>query len=489
MARLFILSRSGTDPVLGQIWQPHWAIIPDLGIDLLGTPLVRALGWAIAGKILLGLALLAPLLGAVAYSRAKFGHRLYWPMSAALMTYNLCFVLGFINYLLSLGAALAAAGLWQLLRERPPLARVLVGAALACGLFFIHFIGVAYLALLVGAAELSHIRKLYRSGTLTHLRVAMEVVVLCGSFVGPVLLWRLTPEGAHAPIHYLPPLAKTMFLPNPFLAYYFMPGLIVAACFMTAVIWTSRHAPCLVPEFWLVQSILLLAYFGLPFALGGATFVDTRIPLMVTLLLSAGINPTQGDAATPRWMPAILIVAFGIVLGSVLAVWAPRNQEAADLRATIASVPAGSRVLVAMPRFGAANPYWTDVSRRVLALGLLRIDYQLPAFIAIDRRAFWPLLFADPAQHPIRVRPPYDTLAVAQGVPPDLPDLMAQRSLDPDWPAPYLAGWQDHYQYLLVIDASAVRQVPEPLARWLQPVGTTSFASLFHIRSATDPRP
>src|SRR5206468_5615934 len=98
LARLFILANAGQDPVLDGIWQPHWAVIPDLGIDLLIPPLMRILPPFEAGKIMLALALLLPVAGTVAYSRAAFRERLYWPMMAGLMAYNLIFVLGFINY-------------------------------------------------------------------------------------------------------------------------------------------------------------------------------------------------------------------------------------------------------------------------------------------------------------------------------------------------------------------------------------------------------
>src|SRR5437762_2922065 len=51
LARLFILAKAGQDPVLDGIWQPHWAVIPDLGIDLLVPPLMHILPPLEAGKI------------------------------------------------------------------------------------------------------------------------------------------------------------------------------------------------------------------------------------------------------------------------------------------------------------------------------------------------------------------------------------------------------------------------------------------------------
>jgi hypothetical protein len=153
LARLVILAHAGRDPVLDRIWQPSWAVVPDLAIDILIPPLMHVMTPFAAGKIMLALALLMPLVGAVAYSRCAFGRRLYWPMTAALMAYNIIFVFGFINYLIALGAALMAAALWLHLRGRPIFVRALAGAACACALFFTHLMGLALFGVLVEAAE------------------------------------------------------------------------------------------------------------------------------------------------------------------------------------------------------------------------------------------------------------------------------------------------------------------------------------------------
>jgi len=106
LARLFILAQARHDPVPDGIWQPQRAVIPDLVIDLLAPPLTRIMTPFAAGKMMLALASLVPVAGAVACSRAAFGERLYRPMMAGVMAYNIVFVLGFINYLISLGGSL-----------------------------------------------------------------------------------------------------------------------------------------------------------------------------------------------------------------------------------------------------------------------------------------------------------------------------------------------------------------------------------------------
>src|SRR5258708_8233465 len=61
LARLFILAHAGQDPVLDGIWQPHWAVIPDLVIDLLAPPLMHIMTPFSPPTIIFSLSFLLPL--------------------------------------------------------------------------------------------------------------------------------------------------------------------------------------------------------------------------------------------------------------------------------------------------------------------------------------------------------------------------------------------------------------------------------------------
>jgi hypothetical protein len=87
LARMFVLAHPD-DPVLSRMYVPHWTIIPNLAIDLLIPPLMRVLPVYVAGRLMLAVALLLPMIGCAAYSRAVFGRRSLWPIASALMAYN-----------------------------------------------------------------------------------------------------------------------------------------------------------------------------------------------------------------------------------------------------------------------------------------------------------------------------------------------------------------------------------------------------------------
>jgi hypothetical protein len=486
LARLFILAQAGQDPVLDGIWQPHWAVIPDLVIDLLVPPLMHIMTPFAAGKMMLALALLMPVAGTVAYSRAAFGERLYWPMMAGLMVYNITFVLGFINYLISLGGALLAAAAWLSLRGKPMIVRALVGAACASALFFTHIMGVAFFALLVGAAEANELIA-RRGGVRIGIDAVRRASLLAASFVGPLLLWSLVPP--HTPTALGPQwwfVSKLYYFAGSFVAYQPLPGLFVAAAFFCiATFWMAKGRGRVGPGIPFAALALLATYICLPFSAAGGAFIDSRVPLMLTLALAAGISPPL----LPSWLrrgAAVTLAAVVIVEVCLVGiVWRAHEAEVAELRASIAPVPPGSRVLAVSAPFDRGSPYWRSAPPGLLALGRLRTDYHLPALVAIDRRAFWPLLFSDPSQHPITVRPPYDTLA-SQGRPPEVQSLVAERSLDPFWPAPYLQNWPANFDYVLVLNAEGVDDLPHVLPDKLQLLNRSRFAALLRVRKPAD---
>src|SRR6516165_10271316 len=70
LARLVLLAADPNDLVLGRIFTPHWAVIPDLAIDLIGPTLLHVLPVHVIGRLLLAGALLLNLAGVLALHRA-----------------------------------------------------------------------------------------------------------------------------------------------------------------------------------------------------------------------------------------------------------------------------------------------------------------------------------------------------------------------------------------------------------------------------------
>src|ERR1700684_2316344 len=72
LARFYVLAHPH-DPWLSRFYAPHWGVLPNLGLDVIGVALMKVAPVHFAGRIVLALSLVAPVFGAVLYARAAFG--------------------------------------------------------------------------------------------------------------------------------------------------------------------------------------------------------------------------------------------------------------------------------------------------------------------------------------------------------------------------------------------------------------------------------
>jgi hypothetical protein len=109
---------------------------------------------------------------------------------------------------------------------------------------------------------------------------------------------------------------------------------------------------------------------------------------------------------------------------------------------------------------------------------LLRADYHLPALLLIERRAFWPVLFANPAQQPIALRPKYARLAHEAHDIPSHAKLVA----DPDRGTAALGG----FDFVLMLEAGADHDPAGFVPKCLALLSQTDFAALYRVRHQRD---
>ena len=97
-----------------------------------------------------------------------------------------------------------------------------------------------------------------------------------------------------------------------------------------------------------------------------------------------------------------------------------------------------------------------------------------PALLLIERGAFWPLLFANPAQQPIRLRPAYARLAREVYDIPSHAELVAH-------PDSGCAGLRD-FDFVLMLEAGSDPDLSDFVPKCLSLVSQTDFAALFRVR-------
>jgi len=479
LARYFVLTNSD-DVILSKMYQPHWTILPNLGMDVLGVLVLHIADVHVGGRILLGLSLLAPVFGVVIYHRVVFRRYSYWPLASGLIAYNGIFFLGLMNFLLSLGLALIGGAAWIALHRSGYFwVRMAVGAFATVVIFFSHIFGVMLFALLIGGDEIEYFRKIRPPGTAPVGQLLSAAIATFVALTPAFALYLSSPlDDAAAALGDWYGIPKLWRILTPFMTT--NADLTILTAFMVFVALTlGRRKLAFAPGIPLIVGVLFIAFIVAPFSIKSGTLIAERFALMMGLLVLDSIQPclSSRDAAFTGSALAVLIFVRSIYVGTT---WIDHRRDLADVRAAIAHVQPGSRVLVARGQPG----YLTDVLPPERALpGVYRLDGNVAALLVIERKAFWPLLFADPIQQPLVVKPPFDRIAHPLAEPVEWKALAAE-TLVPK-PATYLEHWRDDFDNVLLIDPP-----PKMAAIYgLGPIYQGEYAQLYNIDHRQLPAP
>jgi hypothetical protein len=488
LARMDVLASLPSDPILARMYAVHWAIIPNLGLDLLIPPLLAVLPLFVAGRVAIGVAILLPVLGCVALHRATFGVRSYWPLLSAFAAYNVTLRLGFLNFLFAVGVALLATAAWVAWRDaRPRLAVGLAGLG-AVVAFFCHIMGPALMLLLLGCREIEATIAARGAGAALRIALPRRVGPLAAVFVAPALLFAASPfAGTWTRIAWQSTESKIYGVLGAFLCHSPPLDLLAATACITFIYLCLRTGKGEI-RWWLAAAfaILVAGYVAAPFTLKGSSFFSTRFPVMFGFLIFAGFRPT---ALSPRVaLPACLVFValFCARMVGISEVWWAHNADLAAIRQTIQPVEPGSRVLVfAIPPEEAPRWWLTTPASRFIPF-TFQADIHEAALLLIERRAFWPGLFASPDQQPIEVLPPYRAIASPSG-------FMPLRALL-DHPAPPIPmtfqvppDWRDVFDYVLLLDAGGEPDLKGWARDRMTLLRATDAAALFRIRRPAPP--
>ncbi len=473
LARLVILAENGSDPVLARFYSPRWAVIPDLAIDALAPALLHILPVHVAGRIMLGVVLLLPIVGTIAYSWALMGRRTWWPLGCVLVAYNAAFLQGFLNFTTSIGVALLLAAAWLRWRESHPFRTLCLVIPGAVVLFFCHLMGLLFFALLIGAHELTHLPEVWRRPKAMMTRVMFGLAVFAVP-VGFYLTSDLSEMVGDA--EYLSPVGKAAQLLIPFvncsLPLDIATALLVSGGLVAGVVLRRLWMPARS-----AIALLLLAglYLAAPFGFKGTFNLDTRFVVMLGFLLFGGMIPVAVPPRVARAIAVAMVALFAVRMVALGGVWLAHNDDLADLRAVTASVAPGSAVFVTTVTPEEAPDYWDNgPTARRLSNGL-RTDAHLPALLLIERRAWWPFLFDNPSQQPVETIEPYRTLAERVGGMPPHRALEIPGLVD-------LCGFDS----VLLLQAGAEPNLRHYAADRLVLVAASDAAALFRVKTDAD---
>jgi hypothetical protein len=489
LARMAVLAAGGRDADLAQLYTIDWHIAPNLGLDMVVPLLAQLMPLPLAGKIYLALALILPVLGTVALHDTVFGKRSWWPLASAIVVYNATLLAGFLNFAIGIGLALLGTACWIRLRHDRQ-RQILIGAAIAGALFFIHAFAACFFLIMIAGFE-CRAWQLKRNDRAASMHVTKLALTALPTALLYLYTW-LVADTAASPRALI---ASLWSIAAPFDTLHKAIGagasfftydtasdllLLIAVTAAIAALSLARKLAFAWPA--AIALALMVVYLFVPNAIVGAGWVDTHLPVLAGFLLFAGITPRR----LGRRETAVLGLAFATLivarLGVITLAWQGQNADLANIAAVLTPVKADDRVLVLVASETASGPASEPVRWRFFVDQPSFWHVAAPALL--EHKAFYPQLFAEEAQQPLHVRPPYDKLAADRVSPPST-TLLWDRA---NWPTaqrqyPYLATWRHDFDYVLVLAAMRIDDRKGFHRDDLDYIMGTKMAALYRVKS------
>ena len=491
-ARLWLLAGGILQPPFPAIYAVDWsAASTNIGVDLLAATLGRSIGIGTLGPWLVAAALILPPLGAVLLNRSIFGGWHWWQAGFAILAWNSTLLAGFLSFQIGLGLALlAGAANPGISRRAGPAGAVIVRVALCAGLLIFHVFAAAFYAVILAGlafgpdrSPLSNgrafARAAVRSATAGGLALGLALAVFV--LVAPVIPGGHAPAGAYSLLAGYTWMNKANTLASAVLTYDAWLDTAFVFVFWAMARLVAAGRLLRVHTGLVIVSLGLLALaLAMPSTLGGTAFVDWRLPVMAAFTLIAALRPNMRSprgamAAAVTWL--LLALMRTAWIGSI---WQDRQEDVRSVERALAFVPEGASLLPvqSQPADTAKPP-----PGRYLSAGLPTFWHY--ASLAVPwRHAFVPTLFTARGKQPLIVLPPWDSIAVAEGVPTPIGYLEA---FDPStiirYNIGYAADWRNRFDYALIVNADLPQADGQrPLPQGLELVTDEGFARLYRVR-------
>ena len=405
MGRYRVQLDLANSPELQRYFEFHWALVGNLGVDLLVELLGPIFGLELVVKLIVLAIPPLTVIGMIWIAKEVHGRIPPTLMFAIPFVYGYPFNFGFANFTLSLALALVAFGYWLHLTNAGQLRfRNWIFLPIACLLWVAHAFGWGILGLLAASSEIIRLRDEGENWKASVRRAAIAVLPMAT----PVLfmLWGMG-DGTTGKIAGFFDVASKLHallatLRDRWLIWDSF-GLAAALILIGAVKIEDRLS--MSRRLAVPAAVLLLAFLLLPNQLFGSFYADMRIAPYIFMFAILAIR-YQPDPQSRKQTLAVLAFAFLFLrlLGNTVSfVIADRDMD--KWKQAVELVPMGAPVLtltgeqcgdrwelprdahvgslVIIRRYGFTNNQWQTAGAQ-----LLRVRYSEAGFFDDDRSSF-----------------------------------------------------------------------------------------------------
>jgi len=454
LARMSLLTDGSQHPA-AKFYEIVWFLTPNLAMDIIIPVLGQILGVEPATRAFLLLSMILIMTGSMAIEYAINKRVSFASLFPLLFTYNAVFLLGFLNFLFSLGLALWAIAAWIALRQLPLLVRGTVHFIFVPILFVSHLHGFAIYFVAIGAYEAWYLMSRRRWGR----DAVFNLLLLAAPFVLVFGAMELSPHPQTSGSLFWDFSLKARFLAT--LAGGYNPRIAVfkAAGAAVLVLWAWRRGALWAhPAAKWIAGALALAFVILPHGIMGSFFGDIRFMVAALFIIPAFISWHGANTTTVRVAAALYAVVLVTSVANVAWAWSYLQQDYHEIRQSFALLKPQAKILLGRPL---PDTRFTWEQRSLL---------HAPTLAVAEAGAFVPTLFTWPGSQVIRARPEYRHLDVFEGWPIPVEQLMeaANDASDPDQAEmPYWHNWTSDFDYLYIMFPTAnwTNPMPETLTR------------------------
>jgi hypothetical protein len=455
LARIYVIDFGRSDPFIDAFYEVNWQIIPNLAIDLVVAPLARLIDLEPAGRLYILAYLALTLTGAEAIHYAAFRRWSLGPLVAALFFYNQVHLYGLVNYVFGIGVALWAVASFMWMRTAAPGRRVAVSLVFVVVLFFCHLFALGLYGMTLLAIEASWAWRT-RPGRGAVLR---EALVFGGPFLAAAALMALSPTAHFVSETHWTLASKAQGLILALKTYDSRIDGSAAAAMVAGLVWAWRRGILgLHPAGVALLAVALPVYLALPLDFLSAWGVDIRLPIAVVLMLAGFLEWRFTSRLHQAGFLAAVVALTCVRVGTVEAAWRQLDRIEADMDRSMAAIPRGSKILVAL----ADHP---DGS-----YALNEAVQEMPMWAMVERSSFVSAEFTHPGQQVLAARPAVRDLAADFVVLPTVSEMLAEQPCagrrDARFSKVYWQHWDKRFDfvYVLLIDADAPNPDPDRLA-------------------------
>jgi hypothetical protein len=405
LARCFMLAHSGGG--YEQFFQADWALIPNLALELIVVPLAHVLPIELAGKIFLMV-----MFGLTVFSGARLNKALTgdWSIlggACALLVYNRILAYGFLSYMF--GIALLPLALAFHIENRDNLKkRFLIDGSFLAILFVSHIMAFGLFVLCAAIYDIMQMRKektWNKRFFIDAANLLLPVII-----AGAVLVLASPTKNQAAHVHFNFVAKPKLFMQILQTGIGIWDYAFVGFAALVFIYLLAKKQIQVSSVIWPILAAVFVLFAIFPEDIKDSRFMDSRLPIVLVLLLLAAIRPTK------EFNAKLATAMFGFLLlfrvGTSAMTYHAWNKSLATVAEDTKQIPAGAIVLTTKEGgYGFTDlDGWTP-----------RLRFQEDSMLD-QRPMFIQDIFTFKGQQPLTNTPPYDQI--------DLPTALGE--VNPD---------------------------------------------------------